>query len=693
MRMTATPFKTTTSPHPADRTAPAAGSSRAPRPRQDRPAERRAKGVVQLNPRGFGFVQDEDGVQAYFLSHNLTRGLMDYDQVEVQVRQSFGKGEPKLDVSRVISLQRAARSQLGIAREEEGVLHFHPDGPCGVPLQLAPGTKIPAGQESDVMQVDVPAYGGPVSYAPVLCTLRKMIGPRSCPTFLHDYVGAKFGFQDEADGEHLLSKDPYAAQALSLLASLERAHQRGDKVRGLRPQAFVTIDGESTKDFDDAVWVSRTPEGWQVHVAISDVSHFIKPGSAMDLEAKRRGTSVYLGGKVLPMLPSVISQGACSLKVNLPRYAVIMALELNEQGKLMRSEISRGVICVHAQLSYNQVAKSMCTGLMPCENMDGEPLENTLAVQENVRALGELYPLLKAARVQKELLDVEEPDLVPVQQPDGRWGLEVHHRNDAHKLVEELMLLANVTAAQHLLQQLGYGIFRHQQPPTGQAWRELQEWVAASGYGALPDSPSIQELRRLVDGADSEAVRANLLMKARSAMVPAAYVAQRAGEAMGHFSLDYPWYTHFSSPIRRYADLVVHRLLLSEKAGSFEEVADQARDCAKQALAAKMGERYFVDQVKLKALKEQAPSKLEAQVLRHTGRGLRVLVQPHQCAGWLLAPSLLEAGYTWDVDTWRPVGTQKSLACGTLFDVAFDSINEDMPGFAELQVVLKTGGE
>lgn len=626
-------------------------------------------GTVSLNPRGFGFVTTPDG-KSYFLRANLARFLLTGDEVRF-VPQDVTADDP--EVRALVLVTRPASRLLCEVHVVADLVNLVADEPCFFPLHLAPEdlTSLTLG---DVVSVHVPAYQGMPVARPLNVTLDRNLGPRTRSGFDLEYALVRYNFDAVMPTDF---PEP-AAQVLHGFGSQDFSHV-----------PFVTIDGESTRDFDDAVYGRELPNGgWEVQVAIADVSAYVAEGSRIDSWASARCTSVYLPGRTLPMLPESLSTDQCSLVPGKPRRAVVMTLELSAQGEVLASKLERGFIESAARLTYTQVAGYMAgkadTGFSP-------------AVTESLDALTTVYKLLSAQRADAGRLEFDEPEPSMVQAEDGTWSLRWEVRNDAHKLVEELMLLANRTAASMLIARYGAGLFRFQPPPDAEAWRDLQGWATSKAH-ALPDEPSLRAMAELVAGQPNQEAQSAATLKIRTAMRPARYVVQQSHEKGGHFSLSVDWYTHFTSPIRRYADLMVHRLLLAPAGRSMSE-ADwaeltlQVAHCSERAQAARMAERMVWDRLKLKnfMLTITPDDVASARIVRANQRGMRVVISGWQCSAWLSAAALREHGYKLVDDVWVNADPEvgRVLQEGSQITVGWTSLSLVRPAYPELQVALR----
>ena len=621
-------------------------------------------GLVSLHPRGFGFVTTEDG-QSYFLAGNLARFVLTGDQVEFVASNELSEDESRSEVKAVRRIKRESTFLLCELRRIGELWHLVPDEPCFRVLRLAENTE--GLNEGDVVGVTAPAYDGTPVGKPMLVSYKVNLGIRTADGFMHKYVTWRHGFQE----------------ALPVVVQLPHPDD-GDR-QSFTHLPFVTIDGDSTLDLDDALHVAPQGSGWIVHVAISDVSSMIKEGTALDLAAAARGTSLYLPGQVLPMLPVEISNGACSLIPGQDRRAVVLRLSLDEFCHVLDSEVTRAWIRSEERLTYNQVSNWLAGG----EKRFGAGVEQSLS------ALASVFAVLQLNREQRGKLDFDEPEPVLKMREDGTWHLVWAGRTDAHKLVEEFMLLANQVVADVLVKRYGTSILRRQLPPLAEAWSELREWAAGEGVPDLPENPCMRALSALSrkPGAEFQAVASQ---KIRSVMRPASYaVHDKSLPSNGHFSLGIESYTHFTSPIRRYADLLVHRLLLKPAGyvlspAEREQLANIAACCSARARAARMAERYCWDQLKLAELIATvgASSPMRARIIRANAQGARVLITGWQVMGWLPASQFKFKGYAWTGSRWDLDGS-KPLGDGSLVEeVYWIQVIRERAAHPELQLGL-----
>ena len=315
---------------------------------------------------------------------------------------------------------------------------------------------------------------------------------------------------------------------------------------------FVTIDGEDAKDFDDAVYCEKTAEGWDLYVAIADVSYYVRVGTALDTEAQLRGNSVYFTDRVIPMLPEKLSNGLCSLKPEVDRLTLGCRLKINQKGQVTQYEFSKSVIHSKARLTYTKVADIL-------ENPKSEWLPSVLSVMDSLKALHQVFHLLFTAREERGALDFDTIETRMILGADGQIQKIIPvKRNVAHRLIEESMLAANVAAAEFLLKHKAEGVFRIHEPPRAEKLDDLRSFLKLRGLVLQGgEAPTPKDLSRLLKSIENRADYALIQTVILRSMNQAVYSPGN----VGHYGLAYEAYTHFTSPIRRYPDLLVHRVI------------------------------------------------------------------------------------------------------------------------------------
>lgn len=322
----------------------------------------------------------------------------------------------------------------------------------------------------------------------------------------------------------------------------------------LRDQPFVTIDGADARDFDDAVYGEQDGDYWKLSVAIADVSHFVPFGSRCDRIAQQRGNSVYFPNRVVPMLPEVLSNNLCSLIPDRDRYVVVCEMTIDKYGRMGSSLFREAIISSKARLTYDAVHAYLDRGPAACSI----PLSRS--IERNLDNLREIVQALEVERKNRGSIDLEIPETrIEFSETGEVKNVCRVYRNDAHRLIEECMLAANLSVARLLEADQAEGLFRLHEEPALEDVVSLRGLLAGLGLTmSRRASPSVQDLTKVLRSAQTKGVSVDIVqtLLLRS-MKQAVYSANKGP----HFALGYPVYTHFTSPIRRYPDLVVHRLL------------------------------------------------------------------------------------------------------------------------------------
>lgn len=344
-------------------------------------------------------------------------------------------------------------------------------------------------------------------------------------------------------------------EADALGSSVKSQHKKHRQ--DLRDLPFVTIDGEDARDFDDAVYVERKGKNWKLWVAIADVSHYVRPGSALDAEARERGTSVYFPDYVVPMLPEVLSNGLCSLKPKVDRLALVCEMDIDHKGKVTGFHFAEAVIRSHERLTYTRVAKALAE-----RGAKDTPERDRLGkLCESIDELHALFQVLQQARQQRGAMEFESVE-VRFEFDDNRKIERIVPivRNDAHKLIEECMLCANICAAEFLARNKIPGLYRVHLPPANEKLAALRDYLAELGLwlggGEQPMTADFLKLTEVLGERPDKSLIQTMILRSQQQAV---YQADNKG----HFGLAYEAYAHFTSPIRRYPDLLVHRAIRS----------------------------------------------------------------------------------------------------------------------------------
>jgi ribonuclease R len=449
----------------------------------------------------------------------------------------------------------------------------------------------------------------------------------------------------------------------------------------LREQPVVTIDPDDAKDFDDAIYVERRRNGWHLAVHIADVAHYVRRGTALDKESRHRGNSTYLAGRVIPMLPERLSNGVCSLKPGVERLAFSAFIDFNEQGKVREVRFARTVIRSIARLTYKQAYAILEDRVHGREDLPTVPPGSRCytepAVQERVRVAWELASLLRQKRFESGSLDLDFPEVKVWLDGDGRpVRLEKIENDISHQLVEECMLAANEAVAGAIKRANKPCVYRIHEAPDPDRIGEFREKVLQYGYrtGDLTKRTEVQKLLALLRGKPDEAyLKVEFLKSLRRATYDI--------KPLGHYGLSKANYTHFTSPIRRYADLLVHRALAGESAGPAGELSEAAVHISATERVSADAEKDSVQRKKLeyfeRQLRARPPETFAATVMDVRSYGLVVELPDVLFTGLIHVSQLPEDFYIFDSAqlVFRGKSTKKRYQVGTTLRVRVSRVD------------------
>ncbi|SDY41816.1 ribonuclease R [Allochromatium warmingii] len=518
-------------------------------------------GRVIGHPDGFGFVRPDEGGDDLYLYPKEMRALFHGDRVVVRVAGRDRRG--RLEAAVVEILERNTRSVVGRLYKESGVGFVVPDHKRLTHDIIIPSDRLAGAEQGQIVVADITDQ--PTQRTQPIGRIREVLGDHLAPGMETDIAIRAHNLPVEWPAEVL-------AEIAGLTAEVPEAAKAGRV--DLRQLPLVTIDGADARDFDDAVYCERKPKGWKLLVCIADVSSYVRPGTALDREAHARGNSVYFPDRVIPMLPEVLSNGLCSLNPHVDRLCMAAELYVNREGQVTRTRFFEAVMRSQARLTYDQVAAMVVEG-------DGELCERFADILPHLHELYQLYQALQAARATRGAIDFDTTETKFLFNQQGRIESVVPLvRNDAHKLIEECMLAANVAAARQFQRKRLPGIYRIHDLPRQEKLNDLREFLAQLALklpgGEQPTAADYaQLLEQIKERPDRRLIQTVLLRSMQQAM----YSAENAG----HFGLAFEAYTHFTSPIRRYPDLVVHRLIKHLLAGGTAADLDYTKTELQQA--------------------------------------------------------------------------------------------------------------
>ena len=508
------------------------------------------EGAVQGHRDGHGFLVRDDHEADVYLSPQEMRAVLHRDRVKVRIIRYDRKGRPEGRILEI--LERKKAPIIGRLLHESGIWLVAPEDKRYGQDIMVPKNGLANATAGQVVAIELTEP--PSLYSQPMGRVTEVLGEIDDPGMEIEIAVRKYEVPHRFSPETL-------AQAASLPDKI-RPVDRKQRI-DLTDVPLVTIDGEDARDFDDAVYCEpavigkssgrgKGDSGWRLIVAIADVSHYVKPGEALDIDAYERATSVYFPRRVIPMLPEKISNGLCSLNPNEDRLAMVCDMLITASGEIHAYQFFPAVICSQARFTYTEVAAILANTRGPEAARRKERVPDLLNLHEVYRAL------LKE-RAKRGAVDFETTETQIVCDENGRIEKIVPRtRTEAHKLIEEAMLAANVCSADFVARAKHPSLYRVHEGPTPEKKTLLQNYLRALGLGlSISDDPKPGEFQVIAaatkDRPDAQQIHTMLLRSMQQAIY--------TGSNAGHFGLAYDAYTHFTSPIRRYPDLLVHRVI------------------------------------------------------------------------------------------------------------------------------------
>ncbi|MFW7341084.1 ribonuclease R [Pollutimonas sp. H1-120] len=507
-------------------------------------------GKVQGHRDGFGFLLRDDGGPDLFLSPREMLKVLHGDRVLAKPDGEY-RGKPEATIVEVV--ERRTNKLVGRFLKERGAFIVVPED-----QRIKHDIIVPASDTSDAEHgqvVSIEIVQQPTRHTQPLGRVVEVLGEIDDPGMEIEIAVRKFDVPHEFSEAAL-------RQAEKVPPTVKPSELKGRV--DLRDVPFVTIDGEDARDFDDAVFCmpvelgteKRKKPGWRLLVAIADVSHYVQPGDALDEDALDRGTSVYFPRRVIPMLPEALSNGICSLNPDADRLVLVCDMAVTatgtKAGAITAYQFYEAVIHSHARTTYSDVWAAL-------QQPTGPAAQSMRPVLPHIQNLYELYQLFSEARVKRGAIDFDTVETRIVCNPLGKIErIEAYNRNDAHKLIEECMLAANTCAAEFMTRNKRLGLYRVHEGPTPEKLKSLRDYLRNLGLTLDGgDDPSTTDYARLIKAArnrpDFEIIQTMCLRSLQQAIY--------SPEQVGHFGLSYEHYAHFTSPIRRYPDLLTHRVI------------------------------------------------------------------------------------------------------------------------------------
>lgn len=571
------------------------------------------KGRVIGHPDGYGFVVPDEGGKDLFLSARQMRTVLNGDRVvvrEVSVDKQ-GKREGVL----VEVIERANQQIVGRYYEESGIAYVVPDN-----KRISQDILIPPNEKNNAKHgqfVVIEIVHQPEKHRQAIGKILNTIGDGFEGSMATDIAIRSYDLPFE--WPDTLEKEIGNLSQDILLDDIENR-------KDIRKLPLVTIDGADARDFDDAVYCEKEGSGWRLLVAIADVSYYVKNQTALDSEARKRGTSVYFPDRVIPMLPEILSNGLCSLKPEVDRYSLVCELNIDGKGKVKRKSFFKGIIKSAARLTYNEMQSIVV------EKNEAARLKRKVLV-EHLDDLYRLYQLLHSQRKKAGLIDFSSME-ARFEFNDEGYIESIHQieRNDAHRLIEEMMLTANVAAGEFLEENEIPTLYRIHETPKLEKLENVRSLLSQIGLslggGDEPTAKDYAKLMMNIRKREDAPMLETILLRS----MPLA-IYSMVNE--GHFGLGFPTYAHFTSPIRRYPDLMVHRaiehLINGNSAETFEyskqAMFELAEHCSMTERRAEEASRDAVQRLKCAYMQDKVGETFEGIVSSVTAFGLFVVLE------------------------------------------------------------------
>ena len=636
------------------------------------------EGVVSANRAGYGFLRVEGMKDSIFIPPGEMRGVMHGDRLQVKLAQDSSDrwlGSVEKIVNRGVNaflatVEVQGRSAWVNAADRRLQLH------CAVMHAQLNGAR-----SGDWVIARITRHAS--SVAPAQATVVKRLDPDRPVELATESAIARFDLPHEFSPAALRE-----AQAWGDHVDPAQAQVRED----LRDLPLVTIDGEDARDFDDAVYAEPHGDGYRLIVAIADVSHYVRPGTAVDTEARERGTSVYFPTRVLPMLPTALSDHLCSLAPRVDRLCFAADMIITKNGTLKFARFYPAVMRSAARLTYTQAQEALFDG-RPAARDDLGPLAARMLV------LVDLYRALHKARSRRGALDFDaaEAEFV-IDGAERVKAIELRARNDAHRLIEECMIMANVAVAQELEKTHTPTLHRVHAQPDEQKLERLQTTLHALGVDAqIPETVSTRDLQAIARRLGTSQARPFIESLIVRAMPQALYQQTN----IGHFGLALSHYAHFTSPIRRYPDLVVHRTLkalIGSRAGTgmrydSGELSVLGESTSRLEKRADEADRYVATFLKCSYLRERIGQTFHGIITTVVEFGCFVQILDVGVDGLLHVDKLRDDEYVMEDDghAWTGRRTGRRLRTGGNVRVVVTAVNP-IEGLVDLDLVDDASG-
>lgn len=623
-------------------------------------------GRVMGHPEGYGFLIPDEGGEDLFLSEREMRSVLHGDKALARVTGTDRKGRQEGAIVEVV--KRGNNVIVGRLIQDAGIHYLIPNNRRISQDILIPPSELMGASTEQIVEAEI--IEQPNKHRSPLGKIVNILGDHMAPGMEIDIALRAFELPHE-----------WSPQAI------EQANKFGESIPqeaiedrlDLREMPLVTIDGEDARDFDDAVYAEKQDSGnWKLWVAIADVSHYVSPGSALDSDAEERATSVYFPSQVIPMLPEALSNGLCSLNPAVDRLCMVCEMEIDTDGKTISHQFHQAVMHSQARLTYEKVAAILV-------DKDAALIEQYQHVLPALTTMYDLYQIMLKARAERGAIDFEMTETQFIFDENRKIkSIEPRQRNDAHKLIEEFMIAANVSAAMFLLENKIPTLYRIHETPSPEKLSGLRDFLGELGlFLGGADEPGPKHYASLLSTA-SKRPDGHLL---QTVMLRSMKQAVYSPENHGHFGLALEAYAHFTSPIRRYPDLLVHRAIrhiLTQRKNkkwhySDEEMVQLGEHCSMASRRADEATRDVSDWLKCEFMKDRVGEVHQGVISGVTGFGLFIELSDIYIEGLVHVSSLKNDYYQFDAAGHRLTGekSRKTYRLGDTVSVKVVRVDLD----------------
>src|SRR4249920_954192 len=631
-------------------------------------------GRLQTNPAGYGFVTPERPLEPsggdIYIPNQALDEAMHGDRVVVRIERIKDGGRAEGRIIRI--LERRTGSLVGrYDRDDTGMGHVAPFDRRVLMDVFVPPEQEGGASPGEMVIVELTRW--PTANRGAIGSVTEVLGDINAPGVDTEIIIRKYGISDTHSSEAI-------AEAVRLGSSVADKDIRGRT--DFRDVPTVTIDGEHARDFDDAITIDKLANGnFWLGVHIADVSHYVQEGSALDREGYDRGTSVYFPERAVHMFPSELATGLCSLNPHVDRLVQSCLMEIDRHGQVVRYEFHDGVINSDERMTYTAV-----NGILT--DRDPALLAQYAALVPRFEQMRELFQILNDARRRRGSIDFDLNEAEVIIDEGGVVeAIIALQRNVAHRLIEEFMLLANETVASFLESQEAPALYRVHEEPDILKVAKFEEFISGFGYSLAAPANALrprhfQKLLERIQGKPEEKPIAFLMLRTMQK-------ARYAPENLGHFGLAAPSYTHFTSPIRRYPDLVVHRALraarhqtLSEerREAAAEDLPEVARHTSEMERRADDAERELLQWKKVKFMADKVGDEFEGYITGVAAFGLFIELIEHYVEGLVHVSTMADDYYRFveSAHMLRGENTHKAYRLGDKIEVQVIRVNMDV---------------